>query len=39
MRALVVAILCVASAAHADDKRPIVGFQVKGDSKVTDTTT
>ena len=37
MRALLV--LCLlAHVAHADDKRPIVGFEVKGDSKVTDTT-
>lgn len=39
MRALVVALLCLASVpARADDKRPIAGFKVKGDSKVTETT-
>lgn len=38
MRAIVVGLIVIASVARADDKRPIVGFQVKGDSKVTDTT-
>jgi outer membrane protein insertion porin family len=38
VRALVVSLLLLSAVAHADDKRPIVGFKVKGDSKVTDTT-
>lgn len=40
MRALAVLVVLalLASGAHADDRRPIAGFTVKGDSKVTDTT-
>ena len=37
MRALAV-LVALASVAHADDRRPIVGFKVTGDSKVTDRT-
>lgn len=40
MRALAVliALASLTSGAHADDRRPIVGFKVTGDSKVTDRT-